>query len=355
MPRVAFTNENKVATVNYDYPKLSLKKDEKARILVGLEDPIYEYVHTLRKPLVVDGVPVMTTATRKDKSTYETNEMQFVGRPLCLGDATILSEKGSDPAHCPMCKLAKDYPDYAQPPQRRFAMHVIRYRTKASTFNVATPFSVELLVWAFGDRVFNQLVEAREEWKDLRKHDLQLTCKTEKFQQFEINVGASAEWLTDPERKALVAQTFRDNQIDLTIACGTSKKREWIEQDVAAVLEAWAEVKGAESSSGLDEGLDSLFSGAPAAPVQSASTGTGLDIFADLGSDLATRVITDDMVDENGVILGETVSQVAHGSSDDLLADLVSDSVVGLVDPPAAEQPAAPAAVDNFDDLLAGL
>ena len=93
MGRVGFKAENKVATTNYDYPKLKLKVGERARIMVGLEDPIVEYVHTLRKPQIVNGVPQMTTEKTRAGQEYQTNVMDFVSRPLCLGDKTILDAR----------------------------------------------------------------------------------------------------------------------------------------------------------------------------------------------------------------------------------------------------------------------
>jgi len=264
MPRVEFKSENKVATTNYDFPKLKLKQGERARILVGLEDPIVEYVHTLRKPQIVNGVPQKVEVIN-DRTGVKTTEykMDFVSRPICLGDATILAEKGSDPKNCPACKLAQQHSDYTQPPQRRYAMHVIRYRTKGGTTDLITPFNVECLVWSFTDKTFNKLVDFKEEWGDLRKHDLLLgPCTNETFQQFDITVAAKAAWLESKERQTLTAQTFKENLIpDLTIAAGSVKQKQWVEQDIGAILEAWATINGAEAdvdTSDLDADLSNL-------------------------------------------------------------------------------------------------
>jgi hypothetical protein len=266
MPRIDFDVKNKVAQTNYDYPKLKLKNGERARVLVGLESPVREYVHTLRKPQVINGVPQMIKATRKDGSTYDDYKMDFLSRPLCLGDASVLAKEGSDVRNCPMCALAKQHPDMTSAPQRRYAMHVIRYKTKAGTFDLITPYSIEVLVWSFTDRIFNQIADAANEWGDLRKHDLLLgPCTNETFQQFEMSVGAKAAWLEDASRKALTAQAFAENQIeDLAIACGSKKEKRWVDEDLNKIREAWASVSGAEvpveggTSSSLDEDLNSL-------------------------------------------------------------------------------------------------
>lgn len=244
MPKVTFSSENKVKTSNYDYPKLRLDKDEKA-LLVLLEDPEVEYVHTLRKPKLENGKPVMITKPRKDKTTYETYDLQFISRPLCKGDFTILQDKGLDPKNCPMCALAHENSEYTDAPQRRYAMNVIRYRTKGSGYDLINPFSVELLVWSFTDRYFNQLIDFKEEWGDLRKHDLKVECTNKDFQNFDIQVASKAQWLADADRKAIVKETFKENKLeDISIAIGQNKEDKWVKEDIESIREAWGAIKG---------------------------------------------------------------------------------------------------------------
>lgn len=269
MPRVEFTEENKVATTNYDYPKLKMKKDEKARILL-LEAPLREYVHTLRAPAIKDGRGVMENKQKKNGEPYQIRKLDFLSRPLCLGDEATLAKDGLDPAHCPMCKLAKENPDMTDAPQRRYAMHVIRYATKGGTFDPITPFSVQVLVYAFTDKVFNQIADFKNEWGDLRKHDLTLVCTNEDFQGYDLSVAAKAAWLESKERQNLVLEAFKNNQIpDLSIACGQKKEMRWIEQDINTIREKWAIVSG-ESTDALDaldnggslnDGLDAILNG----------------------------------------------------------------------------------------------
>lgn len=297
MGRVDFTKENKKATTNYDYPKLKLKSGEKARILL-LENPVMEYVHTLRAPQIVNGKPVMFMNERKDKTKFEDYKMDFVSRPLCLGDEAILDKDGSDPKHCPVCKLAKENSDYASAPQRRFAMHVIRYKTNSSN-ELITPYSVEVLVWAFTDKVFSQIVDFKAEWDDLRKHDITLgPCTNETFQQFDLNIGAKAAWMEDKERQKLTAETFKNNQIpDLAIACGSKKELKWLEEDIEKIRTNWGIAVGApaeaekeaELDASLDQDLNSLMddtSAADASPsLDKTTTDTSTDdLLADLGN-----------------------------------------------------------------------
>jgi len=269
-PRVEFSSDNKKATTNYDYPKLKLKVGESARIVLLEQAPTFEYVHTLNKPQIVDGKPIIIESSRKDGSKYKDYKMDFVTRVICLGDESTLDDAASDPKNCPVCALAKTNPDMAKAPARRFATNVIRYKTKAGGTSLVTPYSVETLVWAFTENVFNKIADAKEEWDDLRKHDLILgPCEApEMFQKFPIAVAAKAAWGEDAARKKLTVETFKENAIeDLSIACGTRKEKRWVDEDVAAIKSAWAVALGnpitddddlSEVGGDLDAGLDDL-------------------------------------------------------------------------------------------------
>lgn len=274
MPVIEFEQDNKVATTNFDFPKLKLKNGEKARVVL-LQSPVVEYVHTLQKPQVINGIPQMVTAKRKDGTEYQDHKKDFMSRPLCLGDFTTLQKDGADPERCPMCAMAKTNPDWVKNPQRRYAMHVIKYKTKADG-SLATPFSVETVVWSFTDRIFNQIIDFKAEWGDLRTHDLNLgPCENETFQKFEINVAAKAAWMEDDKRRELTIETFKENQIpDLSIAIGSKKEERWVKEDLAAISQAWVIIAGADSaavqvigqSTSLSSDLDDLLGGSVAAP-----------------------------------------------------------------------------------------
>lgn len=323
MPRVPFTPENKAPTTSYDYPKLKLKSGEHARVVL-LEDPVMEYVHTLRAPQIINGVPQMGTEKRKDGTEYQDYKKDFVSRPLCTGDLTVLSETGIDTQGCAMCRMAEENPTWMGAPQRRYAMHVVRYRTKAGGFALATPFAVELLVWGFTDMVFNTIVDAKTEWGDLRKHDLLLgPCSNEMFQKFDINVGAKAEWMDDKERQQLTVETFKNNQIpDLSIACGAKKEERWLLEDLNKIRLAWAVVERSSATPGqvignpqesLDSALSSLLDGVSSTPAAATAPPEETQAFHD-----------------------PTPSQLAET-------------------PSAATSPAADSGDTSFEDLLADL
>lgn len=342
MPRIDYEETNKVQSrTNYDYPKLKLKHGERARVLL-LEAPVMEYVHTIRAPKIVDGKPVMGTEKRKDGTEYQDYKRDFVSRPLCLGDFNVLSDKGSDPTHCPMCKLAQEHPEWIQPPQPRYAQHIIRYKTKAGGFDLITPFSVETLVWSFTGNVFNQIVDIKTEWGDLRQHDLLLgPCTNEMFQQFDIQVGSRAEWLTTDERKKLTVETFKNNLIpDLSIACGSRKEERWIAEDLQRVRAAWTVVAQAEDKPGV---VDS--------PASAPEVSGALDSLLD-DVKAAPAAKTEPPAEEKIPLAKDVSYEETAKDVDDLLA-LTEEPEKKAAAPAAEEEPKADAT--DFDDLLADL
>ena len=80
----------------------------------------------------------------------------------------VLDRDGSDPKNCPMCALAVTDPEAADAPERRYAMNVFKYKTKPNSFDVAVPFSGEILQWSFTPRTFNKIVDIAEEFGDLQ-------------------------------------------------------------------------------------------------------------------------------------------------------------------------------------------
>ncbi len=342
MPKIGFKTENKKAQVSYDFPKLKLKAGERARIAV-LQEPEMEYVHNFRKPVIENGKVKMETAKRRDGSEYQTEKMAFVRNPICRGDFSTLEEKGVDPKNCPACKMAQDNPDWMQAPKRRYAMHVIRYRTKSGSFAVADPFAVETLVWSFPDRIFNKLIEFGEELGgDLKKADLMLgPCENENFQKFDITIGQKAEWATSDETKRMVKATLQGGMIpDLKVAIGNDQTEHYMKQDLETIAEAWAQARGGDeekSAPNLSEGLDNLFDGQ-----SGAKTSANPEYRQDTQTEWAA---------DTKETPADEAPKAPQSSEDDLLGDLLGSSPDE--DKPAASKPAAKSDdVEDFDDLL---
>jgi hypothetical protein len=307
MQKMSFTAENKKVTMA-DYPKLKLGVNERARILC-IEEPIVAYVHNLRAPIVVNGQAKMTTAKRNNGEEYETYAFDFIGRPLCLGDEGVIEDKGIDPKNCPACALASES-DMAKPPERRFAMHVIRYsiRQGGDIPTVATPFSVQLLAWSYPDSVFNKIVDIATEWGDLKQHDLLLgPCKPPvEFQKFDIGVAAKAAWMEPDQdgvdRKTLVVTTFRENKADdLGSFCGRKVDSRFMAEDVDKIRARWRVVNGqpaadgTESVGALTAGLDELLNEHPGGVDEFApkTAGSGASLSSLLDEDTLGRPVAD--------------------------------------------------------------
>lgn len=269
-------NVIKKAGGDYDFPRLKLEnKGDVARILL-LEQPTYEWVHTLQHPIIdEDGVPVMQTKQKKNGDDYTVNKMQFIGRPICTGDDGILTENGLDPKNCPVCAFAESNPDRMKAPERRFAMHVFVYNTKKNG-DLSTPFGGQVKVWAFGGKYFDQIVALRKEWGDLRKRDIVVVCENPAFNGWDLKIGANAAYLEDPKRTELVKETYVPENLaeDLSIFCGRRTEERFIKQDLLKVSENWAHVEEHKTGrkaqpvvKSLDAALDTLLGDEPKAVI----------------------------------------------------------------------------------------
>lgn len=308
MAKVKFTDDLKLKTQRQTFPKLTgLKKGEKVRIqLMDLNAIEMEWVHNLQAPKVENGQPVFKSDGK--------HEMEYKGSPLSFGDLSILEEKGYDVQNCPISKMAKEHPDWVDAPKRKFAMHIIQYKTKPGSFELAKPFQVEHKVWVFTEKTFAKLREYQEEWEDLRLHDLYITCEIQQYQQFDITVAPKAAWRENTENGTQAIEIYKAGQEqypDLAGAIGQKKDREWVIKDLKEIEEAWLSITGAEAKpSGIkEESLDGLL--------------------------------------DNDFGKPQTSEAPVSDDSDDLLAAL------GSADSGSSEE--ASGGVDDFDSLMAGL
>lgn len=239
MPKMPLSSEHK-AKNNYDFPKMFLDFGERARIVLLDPTPLTEYVHTMRAPQLANGQPVyeLDTKTGKQEMKYD-----FIGRHLCLGSFDVIADKGLDVKQCPVCAKSKET-DAVKAPERRHALNVIRYKTQTGSFAIQDPYQVELLVWAFADKVHSTLIEKADEWGDLRERDLNLgPCENKGWQKFDINVASKAEWLQKNPNESIdriefTKQVFQNNMVaDLSIALGRKLSKEQVLEDLSRVLE----------------------------------------------------------------------------------------------------------------------
>ena len=322
MPRVEFVEDN-IKKNDYDYPKFKLdKKGEKARIAI-LEAPVAEFVHNLRKPKLVNGVPQKETKYKRNGDPYEDFVYEFVSRPICLGDYGVLTEDGSDPDKCPICAEAKRT-DRFYAPQRRFALHVVRYETNKN-LEAKDPFSARTEVYSFTDKVFGELFSFKQQGFNLQKHDIIVTAENPAFAGYNLQVTMEAAWLKDESTQKYVKGLFTEENLapDLSIFCGSKKSEKQIEYDIRAINEAWDIATGVRNVSAVDAALSTV------------------------GGSMS-------LVDNADDLLGRGSGQGwTPGASSDDDEPLTFDKLAADADD--SEGPVAPAGGQSIEDLLKGL
>jgi hypothetical protein len=260
MPQIDWTPEFK-RTTNAEFDRLKLKVGERARI-VALEKPNFTWVHTLRAPKIVDGRATKVIKKRKDGTEFADWDMDFIGRPQCLGDHGIIADEGLDAKNCPVCARAKES-EQTLAPERRFAMNIIKYNTRADGTPV-NPFGCASQVWTFTEGIFNKLYGIAQEYGGLVGHDLILgPCEApEAFQKFPITGGAKNLWETDETIKNNVLETQKNNRVeDLDGACGRKAEARWLKADIEKIAERWRIAHGesaGDTSSTVKQDVASL-------------------------------------------------------------------------------------------------
>lgn len=249
MPEIDWKPEFK-RTTNLEFDKLKLKVGERARI-VTLEKPTFTWVHTLRAPKIVDGRANKVIKKRKDGTEYADWDMDFIGRPQCLGDHGIIADEGLDAKNCPICARAKESEETSAP-ERRFAMNIIKYNTKGDG-SLVSPFGCASQVWVYTEGVFNKLYDIAQEYGGLVGRDLILgPCQApETYQKFDISAGAKNVWESDERITAIVKETHTGNRVEnLEAAVGRRAEARWLKEDIKKVAERWKIAHG--KSSGTD-------------------------------------------------------------------------------------------------------
>lgn len=264
MPEIDFDPQHKRTSSDaLEFERLKLKKDERARIVL-LERPTFAYVHTLRAPKIVSGQAVKVEKKTRRGEIYMDWDMDFIGRPLCLGDLGILADKGVDATNCPACKRSTETDEINQP-ERRFAMNIIRY-TMTRDGRLVEPFSCTAMVWGFTEGIYNRLVDIAQEHGALVGQDLLLgPCTDEGYQKYEIQAGRSPLWQSSEPIKNTVVATYQSNKVDeLERACGRRAETRWMVKDIEQISERWRIARGipdgteAAGAAALTTGLDAL-------------------------------------------------------------------------------------------------
>lgn len=279
MPRVPISDEYKTTQARDRFERLKLESGEKARLSI-LEDPWMEWVHEIKAPLIENGEPVKELRTRNNGSTFEANVMEFFTRCLCTGDSGTLTDKGMDPDNCPACESAASGTGIATPRQR-FAVNVIKYKLRPSTFDLIQPPSAEILIWSFTDRQYSRLDDLKNDHGDLKTHDIKLVCRDGKFQLMEsIDVLVTPAW-ADAKVKAYISELYgneenRASDAQLRDSCGQDLARPLMVERIRQAERQYAQAERSGSTSGavsagvaqafapdLSQGIDGLMKNHP--------------------------------------------------------------------------------------------
>jgi hypothetical protein len=276
MPKAKFTSEYRIQTGSR-IPRLKLDQDEKARVAY-IEDPTYKWVHNLRAPKIVDGVAVKETRTKADQKTkYEAFVMKFLGRHECLGDEdTIKNNNGLDEANCPMCAESRRS-GHVRRPERRFAMNVLKYKTKPDNWDAVVPVSLEVVVWAFNEGTWGEFLDLVESEEDgpIQGYDLRLTCENEEFQTYKIQSSKKLVWKSDPAIEKMAWEVYENDKTSqeaLENLCARANlDTSFMETDLETVRYSWDVANGdikvvpaaertleVDETASLTEGLDLL-------------------------------------------------------------------------------------------------
>jgi hypothetical protein len=272
MPRTNFSDDQASGTLE-QFPKLKLAANERVRILVP-EGPWSEWTHELKAPKIENGVARMETKNRRDGTSYQDYAMEFIGRPICLGNWDVLESKGVDPANCPAC--AASVQSGAVPaPVRRFAVNVIQYAImQGPAFQLLVPMSARIQLWAFTQKIYDKILTIQTQHGSLRERDLLLgPCEDANFQRYEIAVAMGAAHLESDQATQYVYQLWsaegqRATDEQLKAACGRTSNLEFMTRDVNQATDRYAMARNAGGQASPD-----AMSGAFGAPAQTLGQG----------------------------------------------------------------------------------
>lgn len=232
--------------------KLSLEKDETARICFLEAEPTVVFVHNFEKVKTgPDGRAVIKQDQWPDGTPREAYSTEYAGKLRCLGDDEVLMETGADPENCPACKAAIEEPNAVERPRRRILGHVFKYQTKPNTSTVATPFSGQVLVWDLTEKRFDTLFSIQQENGNLSEIDLILgPCDNKQMQKFDIRPGnGTAKWKESENSIAFLKEAYESGKTDdLEDAAAKKASEAEMAAKVSEIVRAFRHATGAGTS-----------------------------------------------------------------------------------------------------------
>lgn len=193
-----------------EFPKVDLQKDETARACIlsrkGWEVTVRHWVKGLGY------VHCLALAKAKD-----------------VADLLKIEEEVGRPDQCVLCKQVQKGNSNVGAPLRRFAIYVLRYKTEFSGRFVGGGLKYWLEVWLIDNRKYRTLRKIMEEWGDLAKRDLAITCTDQQYQNMTIQPLKKAAWMSAKDE---VKEYLRKElpKINLMTCLGTSMSAESLER-----------------------------------------------------------------------------------------------------------------------------
>jgi hypothetical protein len=119
-----------------------------------------------------------------------------------------LKSSPTDDTYCPACKMVGK-------PKYRFATNVIVYKTD-NNGDIIDPVQWEIMLWAHCDTAkINEIQRIKKEWKDLKAHDIKVSCSNQKFQNLGFTPTADAVWNRDADLHARILADYQQHRFDV--------------------------------------------------------------------------------------------------------------------------------------------
>lgn len=236
--------------------KLSLDKEEQARVCFLQQRPQLVFVHSFEKIVTgPNGKPIEVKDTWPDGSERVKVKTEYAGKLRCLGDEDVVSDAGADPENCPACRAHIENPSAVKAAQRRYLGHVLKYSTKPGSWNPSKPFAAQLLVWDLTENRFGQLKDIYDEHGPLPDKDLLLgPCENKQMQKYNIQVGGEkALWKNHEEYVTeLLAEEKMD---DLASVAAKKPSAEEMRIKVSEITRAYNHAYGVTSGAASYESI----------------------------------------------------------------------------------------------------
>jgi hypothetical protein len=254
VPRTTITQENRVGGSTERYPKISLAKSERGRIYC-YEQPWMEWVHRIEGPKIVNGEQVFIKTTDRNNNEIMKPDMLWISSAICLGDIGILRDKGIDPASCIACREAMQSGDI-KGPEVRYAMNVLRYGLRPSSFELAQPPSLSPIAWTFPGSRYDKILELQNITGQPAvsspgapaMYDVLLgPCEDSGYQKYNIAHAPLVAWQQVPGASGYIAQILPNRATDAQLRdlCGSERTMSQIQQDVTQAKLAFSQARNA--------------------------------------------------------------------------------------------------------------